>query len=119
MSRTHAGRADFVLVYIREAHAKDEWAMEQNEAAGISVTQPRSGAERTAVARKFVRDLKVSIPTVVDDMDDTVGRAYGAWPERLYVIDPDGTVGYQGGFGPFDFVPAQVADYLERFPGSP
>ena len=108
-----------MLVYIREAHAEDEWAMESNRADGVSLIQPRTADERCDAACALVERLDIGVPTLVDDMDDTVGRAYGAWPERIYVIEADGRIGYQGGYGPFDFEPAEAAAFLERLVGPP
>ena len=39
----------------------------------------------------------------MDGLDDGVGLAYGAWPDRLYVIDRDGRVAYKSRAGPFGF----------------
>jgi hypothetical protein len=36
-------------------------------------------------------------------MDNAIGEAYGAAPERLYVIDTDGRVANLGGAGPHFF----------------
>jgi len=105
-------RAAFVLVYVREAHANDEWVMEDNEDAGLSFEQPKTAEERASAARGCVGGHMFSMPTVVDGMDDAVCRAYGAWPDRLYVIAPDGHVAYQGGVGPFGFKPAEVREFL-------
>ena len=41
----------------------------------------------------------------MDDMQDTLMKAYGAWPERLYVIQ-GGKILYKGGKGPFFYKPA-------------
>ena len=52
------------------------------------------------------------MPLVVDTIDDRVGHAYSAMPDRLYVIDRDGRVAYQGGRGPFGFKPAEMEQAL-------
>ena len=58
-------------------------------------------------------------PYAVDLMDDNSRLAYGAWPERLVVIE-DGVVQYYGGQGPWDYKPKEVADWLShRFNGAP
>jgi type I thyroxine 5'-deiodinase len=54
------------------------------------------------------------MPTAVDRVDDAVSRAYGAWPDRLYVIGPDGRVAYQGGVGPFGFSTDEVRAFLRE-----
>ena len=104
--------ARFVLVYVREAHANDEWVMQDNEDAGLSFEQPKTAEERACAARACVGGHMFSMTTVVDGMDDAVCRTYGAWPDRLYVIAPDGRIAYQGGVGPFGFKPAEVREFL-------
>ncbi len=106
-------------MYVREAHAEDEWSMEQNRQDDVVVYQPLTSDERTAAACACVERLEIDVPVVVDDMQDTVGRAYGAWPERLYVVRADGVIGYQGGYGPFEFHPEEAAAYLAELLGPP
>ena len=36
------------------------------------------------------------MPVVLDGMDNVVAKAYGGWPDRLYLIGLDGTVVFQG-----------------------
>ena len=54
----------------------------------------------------------MTIPMVVDDIDDRVGEAYSAFPDRLYVIDRDGKVAYKSGRGPFGFIPREMEQAL-------
>jgi hypothetical protein len=77
--------------------------MMSNDKAGIAFAQPQSDAERTAVAGKCCKALAMSIPLVVDGIDDRVGNLYSGMPDRLYLIDADGRVVYKGGRGPFGF----------------
>ncbi len=105
-------RAAFLLVYVREAHAADEWDMRQNPQARRRLVQPQTEAGRCAAAETMCRKLEVSIPTVVDGMDDAVMTAYGAWPDRIYVIGADGRIAYQSGVGPFGFRPSEVREFL-------
>ena len=106
------GNARFLLVYVREAHAADEWVMPDNDARGLVVPQPTSFEERASAARECVGDFMLSMPTVVDGVDDAVCREYGAWPDRLYVIDAAGRIAYQGDPGPFGFKPDEVREFL-------
>ena len=64
------------------------------------------------MASSCVAELDLTIPTVVDGLDDRVSRLYGAWPERLYVIDGQGEVSYKGAMGPFGFEPDEVREHL-------
>lgn len=67
------------------------------------VEDPIDVGERTAVAGKCMDDLDLPMPALIDGLDDKVGRAYGGWPDRLYVIGIDGKVEYAGARGPAGF----------------
>ena len=105
-------RAEFLMVYVREAHPSDGWAMESNAKVGVAVTQPKSNDERAKVCQQFQTKLKPTIPVVVDGVDDRVGHAYSGMPARLYVIDPSGKVTYKGGRGPFGFRAGEMEQAL-------
>lgn len=49
-----------------------------------------------------------------DNFDNSIGWAYGAHPERLYVL-LDGKIVYQGGIGPFFYDLNELARWLEDF----
>ena len=108
--------ADFLTVYIREAHPQDEWQMESNVTDGTCYLQPRSLEDRVAIANDFVKRFQYPIPLGVDAMADTAKAFYAAWPERLYIIE-GGKIAYKGGIGPFHYHPEEVRAWLEkRFP---
>jgi hypothetical protein len=86
--------------------------MASNDRAGIAVAQPRTAGERTAVAVRCCSALKMTMPLVVDDVDDRVGHAYSGMPDRLYVVGRDGRVVYKSGRGPFGFNPAEMEQAL-------
>lgn len=104
--------ADFLFIYVREAHPTDGWVMKSNEKVGVAVAQPTTFEERSAVAQQCAAKLKPSIPLLVDDVDDTVGNAYSGMPARLYVIDTHGNVAYKSGRGPFGFKPEEMEQAL-------
>ena len=54
----------------------------------------------------------MSIPLLVDDMEDSADTNYRGWPERLYVINADGRVAYQGAKGPYGFNPEELYRFL-------
>ncbi len=105
-------KADFLMVYVREAHPTDGWAMKSNEKAGVNVAQPTTLAERVSVAEQCAAKLNPTMPLLVDDIHDTVGNAYSGMPARLYVIDTDGKVAYKSGRGPFGFKPEEMEQAL-------
>ena len=120
MSRTYQGKADFLAIYIKEAHPTNEWQMPSNEKEGVCYLQPKSVEDRVHIANDFVKRFDFPIPLLVDDLENQADRAYAGWPERLYVLEPDGTIAYKGKTGPFGFEPGEVEDWLKaRFPASP
>jgi peroxiredoxin len=92
--------------------------MDVNEKEGVCYAQPTTIAERTAIARDFIEREKWELRLLVDGMDNKVDELFGAWPERLYVIETDGKIAYKGELGPFGFHPEEVEAWLEsKFPG--
>lgn len=104
--------AHFLMVYVREAHPTDGWAMDSNTKMGVKVSQPRTYQDRLEVCAQFRQKLEPGMPLVVDDVDDSVGHAYSGMPARLYVLDPKGVVAYQSGRGPFGFRPGELEQAL-------
>jgi Iodothyronine deiodinase len=102
------------VVYIREAHPEEGWILPENRRSGVSVHEPTTDDERRAVASTCARNLELSIPTVVDGLDNAVASAYGGWPDRLYLVGSDGRIAYQGGEGPFGFKPKELKQAIER-----
>ncbi len=105
-------------MYIREAHAADSlWpsAIDDEEA----IYQPRTLYERRAVAGKCVGKLNIDIPCLIDNMNNSVDKSYDAYPDRLFLIDVDGTIAIRAAYGPWGFKPAvsMLTRWLaERFP---
>jgi alkylhydroperoxidase family enzyme len=112
MQRRYAGKAAFLAVYVREAHPADGWRMASNDRVGITVPQPRTLLDRTLVAQTCCDKLQISMPLLVDALDDRVAHAYSGMPDRLYVIDRHGRVAYKGGRGPFGFNPQEMEQSL-------
>jgi hypothetical protein len=47
---------------------------------------------------------------LVDDMKDTVAKAYSAMPDRLFILDVKGKIAYRGERGPRGF----LVDEMEK-----
>jgi hypothetical protein len=75
--------------------------------------------ERRKVAQDFAKQLKVSLPILVDTIDDQVEKAYAGWPDRIYVIDAAGKIAHKGGPGPGGFMPSvrEAPGVLEKLLG--
>ncbi len=105
-------RANFYLVYVREAHPSDGWWMQSNQRAGIDLSQPKDNSQRRIVAETCQKHLVLSIPFLVDTIDDQVGSVYSGMPNRLYLIDQQGRIAFKNGRGPFGFHPRQLEQAL-------
>jgi len=110
--RRYKDRANFVMVYVREAHPTDGWHMESNDRFGATTPQPKTYGERVEVAQKCGRVLDLGFPMLVDAIDDAVGARYSGMPGRLYLIDRDGKIAFKSGRGPYLFKPAELEQSL-------
>ena len=108
----YSDRADFLMVYVREAHPTDGWRMESNDVFGVRLPQPKTDDERRGVAQTCRAALDFEMPFAVDTIDDAVGAIYSGMPSRLYLIDYSGKVAYKSSRGPFGFKPAELENSL-------
>jgi thiol-disulfide isomerase/thioredoxin len=90
-------RVHFYMIYMREAHPTDGWTMPNNP---FQVASPKSLEERQKIARDFVEKLGITIPVLVDGIDDRVGTTYAGWPNRMCIVDEKGSIADKGTAGP-------------------
>lgn len=106
--RRYGDRANFVMVYVREAHPTDGWRMESNDRLGVSTAQPKNYEERAQVAQRCGKLLGLGFPMLVDTIDDAVGGRYSGMPGRFYLIDRSGKIAFKNGRGPYGFKPDEL-----------
>jgi hypothetical protein len=108
--------ADFYLVYIKEAHAEDS-----NRPVGyakeLGIKEHANFGERCQVAERLFADKELTMPCLVDGMNDEANKAYHAYPDRIFVIRKDGKLAVAAKRGPFGFKPALDAtgEWLAQF----
>ena len=112
-------RADFVVVYIAEAHPTDGWLY---PAVDYKIKQPIEIEERLAAARilhtkKENIEGDVKIPLLVDSMTNSAALCFGALPERRAIV-VDGTVAWIGGDGPMNYSVQRCAKALSALQGA-
>lgn len=115
----------FLMIYIREAHPVDGWWFGDGLAmklmkkfapeVSMDAIDPKTITERREIARQCEEALEYDVRTYVDDMDDTVSKAYAAKPTRLYLVGKDGRVVYAGGQGPCGFKPGELGTAIQRY----
>lgn len=83
------GRATIVVVYLREAHATDEWPMGNH----VQVKQARCFQERALAASQFVTATNLTVTSIfVDNEEDKFMHLLSAHPQRFFVIDCQGVL---------------------------
>ena len=100
--KAYKDKAQFFLVYIREAHPSPEKgrldeqrAKEQLKRFGDKgITQPKTMDERVIAADKCMKDMKLTIPILLDSIEGDYLKAYSGFQAGTVVIDIDGKVAY-------------------------
>jgi len=109
--------ADFVTVYIAEAHPAERGHFKVGgEGGNYDIDTHANIADRLNAAATLREEAGRALEgcrILVDPMDDRANIAYAALPERLYVVQ-DGRVIYQGGLGPFDYNISDVEAFLAK-----
>ena len=94
---------EIFVVYVQEAHPTDGWQVDSNLAEEVLFRQHQNYEEREEVAAACSIDLHMTLPILIEEMNNNIDEAYGAAPERLYIVDAQGKVAYHGGAGPHFF----------------
>jgi hypothetical protein len=89
-------RAEFLFVYIREAHPDSVLSVVGSDGLEslLKIPQAADASMRTSSAAFCQRSIKLSMPIAVDGIDNAVGKAYAGWPNRMVVVGTDGKVVY-------------------------
>ncbi len=105
------------MVYIQEAHPSDGWQLDSNLEDEVVFETPFAFADRLAIAQGCVVDLGISFPALIDDMNNSVDKAYTSWPDRIYLVDRDGRIAHKSPPGPWGFETKELREALhEMFP---
>lgn len=69
---------EFFLLYTRESHPAENYRAHE------------SFEQKLSYSRELQRLENVGFPVIVDHLDGRIHRAYGVWPNALFVIHKDG-----------------------------
>lgn len=105
MYRKYRDVADFYLVYISEAHAADD-KHPVPYAKKLGIKEHKTRAQRCTVASRLTKEKKLTIPCLIDGMDNAAAEAYKGWPDRIFLIRTDGRLAVAGQRGPWGFAPS-------------
>jgi len=85
-------KADVYLVYTKEMHPVGGWSSARNDADHISVQEAKTMDEKEAAARHCRGALRLNMPVLADDLEDSATAAFGTFPDGAVVINRDGTI---------------------------
>ncbi len=104
MYQAYKDIAEFFIVYISEAHALDDRSP-VGYAEKLGIKEHGNYTERCSIADRLVKDKKLTIPCLIDGMDNVVEKQYKAHPDRVFLVREDGTLAVAGRRGPWGFKP--------------
>ena len=104
----------FLLVYIREAHATDGRQVRANVRDGVLLESAKTLEQKEQHATACTRKLDIRFTTLVDGMDNKVEEQYSGWPDRLYLVGKDGRIAFKGAPGPGGFRPAELEAAIRK-----
>lgn len=82
--------------------------------AALKIPRHKSVQDRIEVATYLRSQIHHQALVCADLLDNAASCAYGAHPERLYVL-LDGIIAYQGGIGPFLYNLNELRQWLDDF----
>lgn len=108
--------ADFRMIYIREAHAMDS-DRPNRSAQQKGIKNHTNYEERCTTAQILLDEGTLTMPMLIDKMDNSTNEAYSAHPDRVFLVRTDGRLAVAAGRGPRGFGPGldEVETWLETF----
>ena len=101
--------ADFLIVYISEAHPSDGWKFQNN----FDINKHNGIQDRIKAVETLLK-FKPNCPVVADEISNVLTYKYGAMSERLYVV-LNGRVVYLGERGPHGYHVEEVEEWLTKY----
>lgn len=82
-------KVTFIILYQREAHPNQRMGSAYDYS---DIDQPENYEERHVLAQRTCDDLHPATLIVIDDMENSVRKAYGGLPNSAFIIDKGGIV---------------------------
>lgn len=106
LAREYKDKVAIYVVYIIDAHPRDtispyslnhgKWLSTANIAEHVEADQPRTYEQRKALAARWQQQYRIAPPVLVDSPDNAFWINFSQAPNMVYLIEPDGTVGFKG-----------------------
>lgn len=109
-------QAEFLFIYIREAHPDSVLSVvaDDGQESLLKISQAADLPGRKTSAAVCQRTEKLSLPIAVDDIDNSVGKAYAGWPNRMVVVGIDGKITYASNPAPGGTNSQRLRAWLEE-----
>lgn len=87
-------RAQFLFVYVREAHPDSILSVigQNGKESLLKIPQPKDMPTRVSNATACQRTKDLNLPIAVDTIDNRVGKAYAGRPNRMVIVGTDGKI---------------------------
>ena len=94
LATTYGSQVHFIIIHAREAHAIDTGRPSPftYDEEGNPIYEPRTYEERVELARSTVAAEGITVPVLVDEMDNPLWCTYGPAPDIAYLIGTDGKI---------------------------
>jgi hypothetical protein len=108
--------AEFRMIYITEAHAVDG-RRPVKYAIDLDIKEAKNYKDRCTTADMLIKEKKLTIPCLIDGLDNKVNKAYSAHPDRIFLVRKDGALAVAANRGPRGFKPGlnDTIDWLAEF----
>jgi len=106
-----AKRAVFLTVYTQEAHPTESGDYIDYF---LPINKHKTLEDRLSAANELLKLETLPGPLLVDNMNNESSRAYGSFPDRLYIVLNEKIV-YMGGVGPQGYNAFQVEEWLDKY----
>ncbi len=78
----------FFVVYSKEPHAGETRHFRKYE-------QHKTYEHKKKYAEELVAEFGMKVPVLIDDLDESVVRAFGRMPNMTFIVDKEGRIAYK------------------------
>ncbi|MCW3098684.1 MAG: Iodothyronine deiodinase [Chthonomonadaceae bacterium] len=108
--RRNAGQITCLLIYTKEAHP--ELSQE------AYMRNPHTREDRETAACSLSKQARLTMPILVDTLDNRAGTAFAARPSRIYVLDRKGNIAFASSESPASDMALGAVNAVNRMMGS-
>ena len=116
--KAYKDKVQFFLVYTREIHPthapRPGQPKRPSRYGSVAVEQHNNMQDRIIAADKCMKGLKLTLPILLDSMDNLYTKTYSGMPAGTCVIDIDGKIAYWNRGAPTGARPPQAEAAIKK-----